>query len=205
MGAEQSTQAGAAPDGGDEASHVYPSALVITGPSGVGKGTLIRKLMQQGEHKYGFCCSHTTRQPRDGEVVRVAWCWLRSPAPPHPRQDGEHYFFVSKEQFEADIRDGKFLEQAQVHSNYYGTSIASVARVAESGRCCILDIDTQGARQVRTAGLRAIYVFVAPPSVEELETRLRGRGTESEEQVAKRLANAKAELDAYVVQVIVTQ
>lgn len=113
-------------------------------------------------------------------------------------KDGEHYFFVPKEQFEADIRDGKFLEHAQVHNNYYGTSIASVARVAESGRCCILDIDTQGARQVRAAGLRAIYVFVAPPSVEELAARLRGRGTESEEQVACRLTNAKAELDAYV-------
>lgn len=86
-----------------------------------------------------------------------------------------------------------------MHNNYYGTSITSVARVAESGRCCILDIDTQGARLVRTAGLRAIYVFVAPPSVQELETRLRGRGTESEEQVARRLANAKAELEACVV------
>lgn len=71
MGAEQSTQAGAVPDGGDAAAHAYPSALVITGPSGVGKGTLIRKLMQQAEQQYGFSCSHTTRKPRDGEVVRV--------------------------------------------------------------------------------------------------------------------------------------
>lgn len=114
-------------------------------------------------------------------------------------QEGEDYYYVSREQFDCDLKDGKFLEHANVHNNCYGTSIASVAKVAQSGRCCILDIDTQGARQVRAAGLRAIFVFIAPPNAAELEKRLRGRGTESEEQVQRRLACALSEMEAYVV------
>jgi guanylate kinase len=105
-----------------------------------------------------------------------------------------HYHFTSKERFEREIAEGKFLEYAYVHDNIYGTSIAAVQAVAAAGRCCILDIDVQGARQVRTAGLRAVFVFVAPPSLEELERRLRGRGTESEAQVTTRLKTARDEL-----------
>lgn len=111
-------------------------------------------------------------------------------------QDGVHYHFTSKEAFEREIAEGKFLEYAYVHSNIYGTSIKAVQDVAAAGKCCILDIDVQGARQVRASGLRAIFVFVAPPSVEELERRLRGRGTESEEQITTRLKNAREELSS---------
>ncbi len=118
-------------------------------------------------------------------------------------QEGVDYFYVTREQFDADCKEGKFLEHATVHNNCYGTSIASVAQVAQSGRCCILDLDTQGARQIRDAGLRAIFVFIAPPSTEELENRLRGRGTESEEQVQRRLQAALNEMEAYVWMVMI--
>lgn len=109
-------------------------------------------------------------------------------------QDGVHYHFISRDEFEKGISEGKFLEYAYVHNNIYGTSIEAVQAVTSSGKCCILDIDVQGARQVRASGLPAIFVFIAPPSLEELEHRLRNRGTESEEQIATRLRNAKEEL-----------
>jgi len=109
-------------------------------------------------------------------------------------QNGVHYHFTTKSEFELGIADGKFLEYAYVHDNIYGTSIKAVQDVAAQGKCCILDIDVQGARQVRASGLRAIFVFISPPSVEELERRLRGRGTESEEQITTRLKNAREEL-----------
>lgn len=128
--------------------------------------------------QFAFSCSHTTRGPRPGE------------------EDGVHYHFVTNEKFEADIAASKFLEYAHVHGNYYGTSIDTVASVAQQGKSCVLDIDVQGARQVRKAGLKAIFVFIAPPSMEELEARLRGRGTESEEQISKRLGNAQGEMDS---------
>ena len=157
-------------------------------------------------------------------------------------QNGVHYWFTDKETMQAEIEDGQFLEFAHVHDNIYGTSIRAVRDVAAQGKCCILDIDVQGARQVliaatcrichnatacmqhedsgaiqdtlwlntchlntlivalqvRRAGLKAIFVFVAPPSLEELERRLRGRGTESEEQIGRRLANAKEEMARWV-------
>lgn len=95
------------------------------------------------------------------------------------------------------MAEGKFLEYAEVHGNLYGTSIAAVKRVLEGGRVCILDIDVQGARSVRKTPLKAIYVFVAPPSLEDLARRLIGRGTETQEQIHKRLNNAKAEINRY--------
>lgn len=93
------------------------------------------------------------------------------------------------------IKAGLFLEYAEVHGNYYGTSIKAVNDVSEAGKCCVLDIDVQGARLVRKSDLKAIFVFVAPPSEEELLKRLRGRGTETEESMATRLANAKIEME----------
>ncbi|XP_077214144.1 guanylate kinase 2-like isoform X2 [Tasmannia lanceolata] len=154
-----------------------PKPIVISGPSGVGKGTLISKLMRDFPSTFGFSVSHTTRAPRDKEM------------------DGIHYHFTDRNVMEKDIQDGKFLESAQVHENLYGTSIEAVETVTDSGKRCILDIDVQGARSVKASSLEVISIFICPPSFEELEKRLRARGTETEEQVQKRLRNAKAEIE----------
>tara|TARA_B110000305_G_C19435395_1_gene638618 strand:- start:861 stop:1442 length:582 start_codon:yes stop_codon:yes gene_type:complete len=164
--------------------------IVMCGPSGVGKGTLINRLMADFPGKFGFSVSHTTRAPRPGET------------------DGVHYNFVEKAAMEADIAEGKFLEHAHVHENIYGTSLAAVEAVATKGQVCVLDIDVQGAEIVKKSTLDALFVFIAPPSMEELEKRLRGRGTEKEESIQKRLANAagemaKTEVDGFFHAVIV--
>ncbi|XP_030516526.1 guanylate kinase 2-like, partial [Rhodamnia argentea] len=151
--------------------------VVISGPSGVGKGTLIAKLMKEYPSLFGFSVSHTTRAPRGME------------------KDGVHYHFTEKSVMEKEIKDGKFLEHASVHGNLYGTSVEAVEVVADEGKRCILDIDVQGARSVRRSPLKAIFIFIRPPSMEDLEKRLWARGTETEEQISKRLENAKAELE----------
>ncbi|XP_042024964.1 guanylate kinase 2-like isoform X2 [Salvia splendens] len=151
--------------------------VVISGPSGVGKGTLIAKLMEDFPTMFGFSVSHTTRASRSNE------------------QNGVHYHFTERDAMKKDIQDGKFLEFAAVHGNLYGTSVESVEVVTDQGKRCILDIDVQGARLVRASSLEAIFIFICPPSFEELEKRLRARGTETEEQIQKRLRNAKAEID----------
>ncbi|XP_044387419.1 guanylate kinase 1 isoform X1 [Triticum aestivum] len=156
---------------------VAQKPVVISGPSGVGKGTLIAKLMKEYPSKFGFSVSHTTRSPRVKEI------------------DGVHYHFAGRSKMEQDISEGEFLEFAHVHGNLYGTSIEAVESVTDEGKRCILDIDVQGARSVRASSLEAIFIFVCPPSFEELEKRLRARGTETEEQIQKRLRNARAELD----------
>eukprot|EP00188_Purpureofilum_apyrenoidigerum_P001619 Plantae.Rhodophyta-Purpureofilum_apyrenoidigerum.ctg19073.p1 GENE.Plantae.Rhodophyta-Purpureofilum_apyrenoidigerum.ctg19073~~Plantae.Rhodophyta-Purpureofilum_apyrenoidigerum.ctg19073.p1 ORF type:complete len:189 (+),score=50.09 Plantae.Rhodophyta-Purpureofilum_apyrenoidigerum.ctg19073:220-786(+) len=153
-------------------------AVVIAGPSGVGKGTLIDMLKKNYPGRIGFSVSHTTRAPRDGE------------------EDGVHYNFTDKEVMKKGIDAGEFIEWAEVHGNFYGTSKAAVEKVGADGRVCVLDIDVQGCRSVRKAELPAKFIFIAPPSFEELERRLRGRGTEAEDKIAKRLFNAKGELDA---------
>lgn len=155
-----------------------PRPVVICGPSGVGKGTLIAKLMEAHPGAFGFSVSHTTRAPRPGE------------------EDGVHYHFAEKSAMEREIAEGKFLEHARVHANIYGTSLAAVEAVAAQGKICLLDIDVQGAEIVRTKHpqLRAKFLFVAPPSLDALEARLRGRGTESEESVATRMGNAAGEM-----------
>lgn len=157
-----------------------PRALVIVGPSGVGKGTLVNKLLEeQGqEPRFGFSCSHTTRKPREGEV------------------EGVHYHFTTIEEFEKGIADGKFLEHARVHENYYGTSIDAVKTVTASGKCCILDIDVQGAKQVKESDLDAIIIFISPPSLQELEKRLSRRGTETQKEIQVRSSNAKIEMES---------
>ena len=155
----------------------YPP-VVFSGPSGVGKGTLIELLTKRfPDNQFGFSVSHTTRSPRDGEV------------------DGVHYNFTDVDTIKQEIEEGKFVEYANVHGNYYGTSVAAVERVRSEGKICILDIDVQGVRNVKKSTLDAIYLFIAPPSMEVLEQRLRGRGTETEEAVLKRLKNAQDELD----------
>ncbi|KAE8725161.1 Guanylate kinase 1 [Hibiscus syriacus] len=151
--------------------------VVISGPSGVGKGTLINMLMKEFPSMFGFSISHTTRAPRGTEKNEV------------------HYHFTERSIMEKDIKDGKFLEFASVHGNLYGTSIKAVEAVADSGKRCILDIDVQGAKSVRASSLDAVFIFIGPPSMRELEERLRLRGTETEEQVQKRLRNAEAEIE----------
>uniref|UniRef100_A0A6M2EJD6 Guanylate kinase 1 n=1 Tax=Populus davidiana TaxID=266767 RepID=A0A6M2EJD6_9ROSI len=151
--------------------------VVISGPSGVGKGTLISMLMKEFPSMFGFSVSHTTRAPRCME------------------KDGVHYHFTERSIMEKEIKDGKFVEYASVHGNLYGTSIEAVEVVTDAGKRCILDIDVQGARSVKASSLEAIFIFICPPSMEELETRLRSRGTETEEQILKRLRNAKTEME----------
>ncbi|GAA0148707.1 kinase [Lithospermum erythrorhizon] len=133
--------------------------------------------MEEFPSMFGFSVSHTTRAPREKE------------------QDGVHYHFTERSIMEKAINDMKFLEFASVHGNLYGTSVEAVEVVADVGKRCILDIDVQGARSVRASPLEAIFIFVSPPSFEELEQRLRARGTETEEQDQKRLRNARIELD----------
>ncbi|XP_044468121.1 guanylate kinase 2-like isoform X2 [Mangifera indica] len=150
--------------------------VVISGPSGVGKGTLISLLMKEFPSLFGFSVSHTTRAPREME------------------KNGEHYHFTERSVMEKEIKDGKFLEYASVHGNLYGTSIEAVEVVSDAGKRCILDIDVQGAKSVRASSLEAIFIFIRPPSMKQLEERLRARGTETEDQIQKRLQNAEAEI-----------
>lgn len=150
--------------------------LVLSGPSGAGKSTIINAASAQiGE--YYFSISTTTRPPREGEL------------------HGREYFFVSKEAFEEDIKAGNFLEYAQVHGNYYGTSLNPVREALEAGKLVIFDIDVQGHRLVR-AKMDDITTsaFITPPTLSELEQRLRARSTDNEDVISKRLHNAKEEI-----------
>ena len=150
--------------------------LVLSGPSGTGKGTVCKVVRDSLGDNLAYSISATTRKPRTGE------------------EHGREYFFFSKEEFEELREQNGFLEWAQVYDNYYGTPRAFVEEVLASGRDCILEIDPQGALQVRKATDEAVLVFIAPPSLEELRSRLTGRGTEAPEEVEKRLSCAEAEL-----------
>lgn len=150
--------------------------FVISAPSGAGKTTLLKKIMAEVP-KLGFSVSHTTRPPRPGE------------------RNGMDYYFVSREEFLAMRENNAFLESAEVHTNLYGTSKQAVADKLATGVDVFLDIDVQGARQIKASGeLAAVFLFVAPPSWDELAKRLRGRGTEAAETVQLRLANARKEM-----------
>jgi len=151
--------------------------IVFAGPSGAGKGTMIEKLMKKYDGAFGFSVSHTTRGPRSGEV------------------NGVHYHFTTREAMQAEIDEGKFIEHADVHGKFYGTSSKSVQDVASAGKVGILDIDIQGVKSVKASHLDPLYIFIEPPSMAVLEQRLRGRGTEKEEAIQKRLANAQGEMD----------
>ena len=149
---------------------------MLSGPSGAGKSTIINAASDEiGE--YYFSISTTTRAPRKGEV------------------DGRDYLFVTKESFEDDIKAGNFLEYAQVHGNYYGTSLKPVREALNEGKLVIFDIDVQGHRLVR-AKMNDITTsaFITPPTLEELETRLRARSTDDESVITKRIENAKEEI-----------
>jgi len=152
--------------------------LVLSGPSGAGKSTIINAASDEiGE--YYFSISTTTRDPRIGE------------------ENGVDYFFVTKESFEEDIKAGNFLEYAEVHGNYYGTSLKPVREALEEGKLVIFDIDVQGHRLVR-AKMNDITTsaFITPPTLEALEERLRARCTDDESVIVKRIENAKSEIKA---------
>ena len=154
-------------------------SLVICGPSGVGKGTLINKLLTDHPSKFGLSVSHTTRKPRLGE------------------EHGVHYHFVEKEFMLKDIKSGryKYIEHAEVHNNLYGTREDDVSAIHEAGKICILDVDSKGVKQIKSCSFPAKYVFITPSSMAALEFRLRARGTEEESQIQVRLNNAKAEIE----------
>lgn len=150
--------------------------IVISGPSGVGKSTLLRRLFQEYPDKMSFSVSYTSRNPRIGE------------------RDGKDYYFTDTDTFRKKIESNDFLEWACVHDNYYGTGKAEVEKILLSGRHCILDIDVQGADSVRNAGIPAVFLFIAPENIGILKERLEKRGTESEEAIARRLQNAEGEI-----------
>lgn len=160
------------------ASTTYgPRPLILCGPSGTGKSTLIKLLMAEFKEKFGFSVSHTTRKPRPGE------------------QDGREYHFVTKEVMERGVGDGEFVESATFSGNMYGTSRRAVEAVRRQGKICILDIDAQGVELIKTrTDLDPLLVFIKPPSLSVLEQRLRARSTETEESLQKRLQASKAEL-----------
>ncbi|KAL3427662.1 Guanylate kinase [Phlyctema vagabunda] len=151
--------------------------IVISGPSGVGKGTLFRKLMTKYPDVFATTISHTTRDPRPGEQRDV------------------DYYYISMADFEAMIERGEFVENAKFGGNRYGTSKRTIADLTKSGRLVLVEIEMEGVKQIKNSDIQARFVFIAPPSMEILESRLRGRGTEKEESVQKRLAQAQKEME----------
>ena len=151
--------------------------IVITGPSGVGKGTIVKLLLQR-HPQLQVSISATTRQPRPGEV------------------EGVDYYFLSKKDFEAAILNQELLEWAEYAGNYYGTPKQRVVEQISQGNYILLEIELAGARAIADIFLEAQRIFILPPSIEELEERIRARGTNSEESIAKRLQIAKAEIAA---------
>ncbi len=150
--------------------------LILSGPSGCGKSTLLKEVYKDIKDYY-FSISTTTRAPRTGEI------------------DGIDYAFVSKEEFKEDIREGHFLEWAEVHGNFYGTSLKPIKRALSAGKLVIFDIDVQGHEIVRKKmPYNVTSVFITTPSLDVLEKRLRARGTDKKDVINKRLDNAKTEI-----------
>mgnify|MGYP002785004485 CR=1 FL=1 len=151
--------------------------IVLTGPSGVGKGTLLRSLLKRHPELY-ISVSATTRAPRPGEV------------------DGRDYFFVKRSEFERMIANGELLEWAEFAGNFYGTPRAAVAEKIQQGKWVILEIELEGARQIRKSFPEALRIFILPPSLPELEYRIRNRGQDTEAAIARRLKRAQEEIHA---------
>jgi len=151
--------------------------LILCGPSGTGKTTLLKRLMSDFEDLFGFSISHTTRKPRAGE------------------QDGKDYYFVDREDMEIGMEEGEFIETAEFSGNLYGTSKKSVRDVQKQGKICILDVDIKGVYNLKKTDLNPRCIFIQPPNLKELEKRLRSRGTETEEKIKLRLARAVQEIN----------
>lgn len=151
--------------------------IVLSGPSGVGKGTVRKELFSQPDTNYEYSISMTTRSPREGEVDEV------------------DYFFKTRSEFEELIEQDQLLEYAEFVGNYYGTPLEYVNKMRDAGRDVFLEIEVQGAAQVRSKVPDGLFIFLAPPSLSELEERLVGRGTESNDVIASRLQAARQELE----------
>ena len=156
-------------------SNAKGTLFVVAAPSGAGKSTLVNALLESDE-AISLSVSHTTRPPRPGEEY------------------GRHYYFVERDVFEREVAEGIFLEHAEVHGNLYGTSREAVNGLLGQGRDVLLEIDWQGARQIRQAMPECVSVFILPPSRVELERRLRGRGSDSDEVIERRLRNSRGEI-----------
>jgi guanylate kinase len=151
--------------------------IVLTGPSGVGKGTLMRSLLERHPELY-YSVSVTTRSPRPGEI------------------DGKSYYFISRTKFEQLVAEGEFLEWAEFAGNYYGTPREAVLNQIHSGKLVVLEIELEGARQIRASFPSALSIFILPPTFDELEKRIRSRAQDSEEAIARRLLCAQEEIQA---------
>ena len=150
--------------------------IVFSGPSGVGKGTVRQEIFSTPDHKFEYSVSMTTRAQRPGEV------------------DGKDYFFRSREEFEELIRNGQMLEYAEYVGNYYGTPLTYVNETWDKGIDVFLEIEVQGALQVKKKVPDAVFIFLTPPDLNELQERLVGRGTDSEEVIAQRIERAREEI-----------
>jgi guanylate kinase len=150
--------------------------FVITAPSGTGKTTIIKNILNRNAVKIGYSVSHTTREPRQGEV------------------NGEHYYFVDKTEFERMIGAGEFIEWAVVYDQLYGTSVASIDRELSSGKDVLIDLDTQGAGEVKRQFPDAVLIFILPPSLDVLKERLVRRSKDSKVNIDLRLSNAIDEI-----------
>jgi guanylate kinase len=159
-------------------ANTHPGKLIVlTGPSGVGKGTLMQKLLAQHPQLY-YSVSATTRSPRPGEI------------------DGKSYFFITPNSFQELVAQGEFLEWAEFAGNYYGTPRGAVLQQIQLGRSVILEIELAGARQIKASYPDALSIFILPPSFLELENRIRARGQDSDEAITRRLNRAKEEIKA---------
>jgi len=150
--------------------------FVITAPSGTGKTTIIKSILKKNAGKIGYSVSHTTRRPRQGEV------------------NGEHYYFVDKTEFEKMIEAGEFIEWAVVYDQLYGTSVAGIDRELSSGKDILIDLDTQGAEEIKRRFPESVLIFMLPPSVEILKERLVKRSKNSKVNIDLRLSNAIDEI-----------
>lgn len=148
--------------------------LIVSGPSGCGKGTVLKHVLE--DNAYSYSVSATTRQPREGET------------------HGKEYFFLTRDEFEDSLSRGRILEHTVYCDNYYGTPKDFVEQQLNKGVNVVLEIETEGAANVKKAMPQALSVFIAPPDMEVLEARLRGRGTEDDETISKRLAKAREEM-----------